>query len=188
MPKNIVDAEQHEQATACFDWSESFYSRHFGLNAPYFITDLSNAGINTQLFTTKEEKILEEILNKKSIDTTEIEAFAKENSYNDSLTLVSALQYIQRFRLFISVGNFDKENYIELIESCVDNFINNNNIDDDGFDGPKNWKQHGRLAWKPLITIEGPSGWGIEDYYSVYYGQNERSYFEYKAIDHRSCY
>ena len=110
-----------------------------------------------------EESILEEILNKRSIDTTEIEAFAKENSYFESLTLVSALQDIQRFRLSTSVGNFDKEIYIELLESSVDNFIN-----DDGFDGSKNWNRHGRLVWKPLITIKGLSGWGVEDYYSVY--------------------
>lgn len=110
-----------------------------------------------------EESILEEILNKRSIDTTEIEAFAKENSYFESLTLVSALQDIQRFRLSTSVGNFDKEIYIELLESSVDNFIN-----DDRFDGSKNWNRHGRLVWKPLITIKGLSGWGVEDYYSVY--------------------
>ena len=110
-----------------------------------------------------EECILEEILNKRSIDTTEIEAFAKENSYFESLTLVSALQDIQRFRLSTSVGNFDKEIYIELLESSVDNFIN-----DDRFDGSKNWNRHGRLVWKPLITIKGLSGWGVEDYYSVY--------------------
>ena len=189
LPKDIVDAEQHDQATACFDWSESCYSEYLGLNAPYFITDLNYAGINTQLFTTKEESILEEILNKKSIDTTEISAFANEDSYFEFTTLVSALQDIQQFKLSTSVGNFDKENYIELLESCVDNFINDDDdIDDDGFDGPKNWKRHGRLAWKPLITIEGPSGWGIEDYYSVYYRQNERGDFEYKAMARRFCY
>ena len=187
LPKDIVDAEQHDQATACFDWSESCYSEYLGLNAPYFITDLNYAGINTQLFTTKEESILEEILNKKSIDTTEISAFANEESYFEFTTLVSALQFIQRLRLSTSVGNFDKENYIILLERCTDDFIDDD-IDDDGFDGPKNWKRHGRLAWKPLITIEGPSGWGVEDYYSVYYRQNERGDFEYKAMARRWCY
>lgn len=191
LPKNILDADQYEKATECFDWSESFYSRHFGLNAPYFITDLNYAGINTQLFTTEEESILEEILNKSDIDTKGIEAFAKENSYFESHTLVSALQYIQKYKLSTSVGNFDNENYIKLLEKYVDGFdLDEFDLDngDDELDGPNNWKRHGRLAWKPLITIEGPSGWGVEDYYSVYYRQNEINNFEYKAMARRYCY
>lgn len=182
LPKNLIDADEYEKATHCFDWSNSNYKHHLNLDDPYFITDLEFAGVNTQLFTLKQASLCEEKLSGNHKATAEIKELAELDHHFEELLsegYIEALNYIQELFFATSFGNFDKESYIALLTEY-----------DDGFD----WEEYlhdeviGINSWKPLITMYGPLSEPTEDYYSVYYRINDKSEVEYKAMARRWCY
>lgn len=194
-PDRLKKADDYAKATSCFNWSESYYSEKLGLTAPFFITGLNDAGPNVRLINVEQHKILSKKLSKAKINKDLLEeycSFANERQINE----IDAMRYVQQFDLDTSFGNYNEENFMEFLmdsEDYEDEYEDEYDEYEDEFDLElldEDFEDIGnrRGGWTPLITICGPLNDPIEDYFTVFFCEEDGEGFSYKAMAHRWCY
>ena len=180
LPEHLKNADQYNQATACFDWSDSFYVNNLGLRAPFFITGLDDAGLNVRLVNIQQREILTKKLAELDLSKQKIEEYYESNSFQEFTNEINALSDVQEFGLQTSFGNFNKENLVEFLEEFDDDFDHDEYEDEEIISGSG--------EWIPLMTLCGPLDDVIEDFYSIFYSRTMDGEFRYKAMAHRWCY
>jgi hypothetical protein len=180
LPEHLKNANQYDQAVACFDWSDSFYANNLGLRAPFFITGLDDAGLNVRLVNIQQREILSKKIAELNLSKKKIEEYYERNSPQEFTNEINALSNVQEFRLQTSFGNFNEENLVEFLEEFDDDFDHDEYEDEEVILGSG--------EWIPLMTLCGPLDDVIEDFYSIFYSRTMDGEFRYKAMAHRWCY
>ena len=180
LPEHLKNANQYDQAVACFDWSDSFYANNLGLRAPFFITGLDDAGLNVRLVNIQQREILSKKIAELNLSKKKIEEYYERNSSQEFTNEINALKNVQKFRLQTSFGNFNEENLVEFLEEFDDDFDYDEYEDEEVILGSG--------EWIPLMTLCGPLDDVIEDFYSIFYSRTMDGKFRYKAMAHRWCY
>ena len=180
LPEHLINANQYDQATACFDWSESIYANELGLRAPFFISGLDDAGLNVRLVSNEQYTLLLNKIAEANLNQQPIKDYYETSSFQDFSNEINALHDIQKLELGTSFGNFDDENLARFLEEFDDDF------DYIQYLGEEFFETSGE--WLPLMTLHGPLYDEIDDFYSIFYSQTKDGAFQYKAMAHRWCY